>query len=127
MLDAADEAHPVAVLPAVSALSPDRIGVLSAFFQSEEFTSWVKALAAEEQAMLSRGVAIPGRKLVETVVRGNRRWISEEAVTQALGDEFGGELLITKVKSPHTGREAAHRARDEETGAGCGSRKARHP
>ena len=100
LLDAADEAHPVAVLPAVSALSPDRIGVLSAFFQSEEFTSWVKALAAEEQAMLSRGVVIPGRKLVETVVRGNRRWISEEAVTQALGDEFGGELLITKVKSP---------------------------
>ena len=28
------------------------------------------------------------------------RWISEEAVTQALGEEFGGELLITKVKSP---------------------------
>ena len=60
----------------------------------------MKALAAEEQSLLADGVAIPGRKLVETVVRGNRRWISEEAVTQALGEEFGGELLITKVKSP---------------------------
>ena len=100
LLDAADAGHPVAVLPAVKALSPERIGMLSAFFQSEEFTSWVKALAAEEQSLLADGVAIPGRKLVETVVRGNRRWISEEAVTQALGEEFGGELLITKVKSP---------------------------
>lgn len=100
LLDAAVETGQVAALPRIDTLSPGRIGALSAFFQSEEFGNWVKSLAAEEQSMLARGVEIPGRKLVETIVQGNRRWVSEEEVTRVLGGEFGGELLATRVKSP---------------------------
>lgn len=99
LLDGPTEKQPVATLPSVNSLTPERIGLLSAFFQSDEFSSWVKALAAAELSMLSQGVIIPGRKLVETTVRGNRRWISEEAVTREFGD-LGGEILTTKVKSP---------------------------
>ena len=100
LLDAVPDKGAVASLPPVNTLTPARIGVLSAFFQSEEFTSWVKALAAEEQAMLARGVDVPGRKLIETIVRGNRRWASEEALTQELGKELGDELFNQKIKSP---------------------------
>ena len=100
LLDDATIGHPVATLPAVDALPPERIGLLSAFFTGAEFQSWVKALAAAEQSLLASGVAIPGRKLVETIVLGNRRWADDEAVTQALGEELGGELLMTKLKSP---------------------------
>ncbi len=98
-LDAPTPDHPVANLPAVSELTPKRLGLLSAFFQSEPFTAWVKALAAEEQAQLARGVEIPGRKLVETTVLGNRRWADESAVTKEFAD-LGGELLTTKLKTP---------------------------
>jgi len=99
LLDECTVEHPVATLPAVDALTPERIGLLSAFFQSEEFTAWVKALAAAEQAALANGVNIPGRKLVETTVQGNRRWADEAAVTAALAD-LGDALLVTKLKSP---------------------------
>ena len=99
LLDGPTETHPVATLPSINSLTPERIGLLSAFFQSEEFSSWVKSLAAAELSMLASGVDVPGRKLVETVVRGNRRWVSEEAVTQEFSD-LGGEILTTKVKSP---------------------------
>ena len=99
LLDGPTEKQPVATLPSVNSLTPERIGLLSAFFQSEEFGSWVKALAAAELSMLAEGVEIPGRKLVETVIRGNRRWISEEAVTREFRD-LGGEILTTRVKSP---------------------------
>lgn len=99
LLDEPTEAQPVATLPAVNELTPERIGLLSAFFQSEEFSSWVKALAAAEMSMLSQGVHVPGRKLVETVVRGNRKWADPGAVTAEFAD-LGGELLNTELKSP---------------------------
>jgi hypothetical protein len=50
--------------------------------------------------MLSRGVRIPGRKLVETTVRGNRRWVSEDAVITALKAELGEEMFSSSLKSP---------------------------
>ena len=99
LLDPVTDDAPVATLPAVKALTPERLGLLSAFFQSEPFTSWVKSLAAEEQARLAAGEIIPGRKLVETTSLGNRRWTDEEAVTREFA-ELGGELLTTKLKSP---------------------------
>ena len=99
LLDAPAEPNAVATLPAIETLPPERIGLLSAFFTGEPFTAWVKSLAAEEQALLSRGVDIPGRKLVETTVRGNRKWADNEAVTEEFAD-LGGEILETKLKSP---------------------------
>ena len=99
LLDEPTKAQPVATLPDVNSITPERLGLMSAFFQSDEFNAWVKSLAAAEFSMLSQGVEIPGRKLVETTVRGNRRWISEEAVTNEFSD-LGGEILTTKVKTP---------------------------
>lgn len=99
LLDAPAEPAVVATLPAIETLSPERIGLLSAFFTGEPFTQWVKSLAAEEQALLASGVSIPGRKLIETVVRGNRKWADNEAVTEEFAD-LGGEILETKLKSP---------------------------
>lgn len=99
LLDDCTVDHPVATLPPIPALTPERIGVLSAFFQSDEFQAWVKALAAAEQAMLASGVLIPGRKLVETTVLGNRKWADDEAVTTALA-ELGDAILVTRLKSP---------------------------
>lgn len=92
---------PLAVidLPEASILTPERIGLLSAFFNSPEFDQWRKSLAAEEQAMLARGEKVPGRKLVETVVRGNRKWASEEEVIAAL-KEYGDELFKQELKTP---------------------------
>lgn len=99
LLDPPTDAQPVATLPDINALTPERIGLMSAFFQSDAFSSWVKALAAAELSALAQGVDIPGRKLVETTVRGNRRWISEEVVTREFAD-LGSEILTTKVKTP---------------------------
>lgn len=99
--DDVDVSKPAMVtLPPVKMLSPERIGMLSAFFQSEAFTSWVKALAAEEQAALARGEVIPGRKLVETVVKGNRKWADEAAVIAEFKGLLGEELFNEKLKSP---------------------------
>ena len=101
MFDVPVEAAPSEiVLPEVSAISPERIGLLSAFFNGPEFDHWRKSLAVEEQAMLSRGVRVPGRKLVENVVKGNRRWVSEDAVITALKDELGEEMFSSSLKSP---------------------------
>lgn len=86
-------------LPEARTLTPERIGLLSAFFNSPEFDQWRKSLAAEEQAMLARGEKVPGRKLVETVVRGNRKWASEEDVISAL-KEYGDEIFKQELKSP---------------------------
>lgn len=120
MFDAPVEAAPAEiVLPKASALEPERIGLLSAFFNGPEFDAWRKSLAAEEQAMLSRGVRIPGRKLVETVVKGNRRWVSEDAVITALKDELGEEMFSSSLKSPAqierllTGKGVAKQERTE--------------
>lgn len=101
MFGAPAEAAPAEiVLPPVESISPERVGLLSAFFNGPEFDRWRKSLAAEEQAMLSRGVRIPGRKLIEKTVRGNRRWVSEDAVISALKDELGEELFSSALKSP---------------------------
>lgn len=100
LLDEPTESTPVATLPAVTQLTPARLGALTSFFTSDAFSSWVKSLAAEEQSLLARGVDVPGRKLVETKVLGNRRWVSEDAVTSEFRDDLGGEMLVTKVKSP---------------------------
>lgn len=87
-------------LPAVQSVGADRIGLLSAFFNGPEFDAWRKSLAAEEMAMLSRGVRVPGRKLVEKTVKGNRRWVSEDAVITALKDILGDELFTQDVIGP---------------------------
>ena len=87
-------------LPAVQSIGADRIGLLSAFFNGPEFDAWRKSLAAEEMAMLSRGVRVPGRKLIEKTVKGNRRWVSEDAVIAALKDILGDELFTQDVIGP---------------------------
>lgn len=99
LLDAPVCAGQVAVLPNVATIPPKQLGMLSAFFTSDEFQAWVKALAAEEQAELARGVDIPGRKLVESVSLGNRKWSSEEAVIEAFR-EYGEDIFNSKLKSP---------------------------
>lgn len=86
------------VLPPVQAIPPERIGMLSAFFNGPEFMAWCKSLAAEEQSMLARGVNIPGRKLVEKTVLGNRKWADEAAAVKAFADELGEEMFT--IKSP---------------------------
>jgi len=99
LLDAPVEAGQVATLPAVSMLTPEQLGKLSAFFNCEEFQAWVKALAAEEQGMLARGVAIPGRKLIEVTTQGNRKWKSDEDVVQAFA-EYGEDIFSHKLLTP---------------------------
>ena len=99
LLDAPVEAGQVATLPAVSMLTPEQLGKLSAFFNSEEFQAWVKALAAEEQAMLARGVAVPGRKLIEVATQGNRKWKDEEEVIKVFA-EYGEAIFSSKLLSP---------------------------
>ena len=99
LLDSPVAAGQVAVLPNVKTIPPKQLGMLSAFFNSEEFQAWVKALAAEEQSELARGVDIPGRKLVESVSLGNRKWTSEEAVIAAFR-EYGEDIFNSKLKSP---------------------------
>ena len=99
LLDAPVAAGQVATLPTVSALTPEQLGRLSAFFNSEEFQAWVKALAAEEQGMLARGVAIPGRKLIETVTQGNRKWKSDEDVIKAF-PQYGEDIFSHKLLTP---------------------------
>lgn len=86
-------------LPEVQSLAPERIGLLSAFFNSPEFDQWRKSLAAEEQAMLARGETVPGRKLVESIVRGNRKWSDEESAIVAL-KEYGDEIFKQDLKTP---------------------------
>lgn len=88
------------VLPDVRALSPAQVGRASEFFTSEAFTSWAKSLAEEELSMLQRGLDIPGRKLVEKTVLGNRKWRDENDVIQSLKGTLGEELFVSKVKSP---------------------------
>lgn len=99
LLGESDPAHPVATLPSISALTPEEIGLLSAFFTSEEFSAWVKALAAAEQAALARGVIIPGRKLAETTALSNRKWTDEAAVGKAF-KSYGEDIYNVKLKSP---------------------------
>lgn len=100
LLGPATEQNPVATLPDIHALTPAQIGAASAFFNSDEFQAWVKALAAEEQAALARGEKIPGRKLVENVSLGNRKWSDESAVLDAFRDELGEDIFNSKLKSP---------------------------
>lgn len=99
LLDPATPEAPVATLPTISTLTPEQLGMLSAFFTSEEFTSWVKALAAEEQAALARGVIIPGRKLIDATSLSNRKWSSEEDVIRAFA-EYGEDIFSQKLLSP---------------------------
>lgn len=99
LLDAPVEAGQVATLPAVSMLTPEQLGRLSAFFNSEEFQAWVKALAAEEQGMLARGVLIPGRKLIETTTQGNRKWKDDEDVIKEFA-EYGEDIFSHKLLTP---------------------------
>lgn len=88
-------------LPNVKSLTPEQLGKCSAFFTSDEFAAWVKALAAEEQACLARGETIPGRKLVESVALGNRKWADEAQVISMFRDELGEDLYNLKLKSPN--------------------------
>lgn len=88
------------VLPAAQTITPERLGLLSAFFNGPVFEAWRKSLAAEEQAMLSRGVHIPGRHLVEKITRGNRKWVDEAEVVKAFGKILGDEVFDRKLKGP---------------------------
>lgn len=87
-------------LPPIGQLPPEQLGKMAAFFTSEAFESWRKALAAEEIALLQRGVLIPGRKLVELVSRGNRRWRDEAQTAKSLSGLLGKELYETRLLSP---------------------------
>ena len=87
------------VLPEANALTPEKLGVLCSFFTSDRFSSWVKAITAEEQSLLSRGVEVPGRKLIEVETLGNRKWVDESEVIAAF-KEYGDELFVNKIKSP---------------------------
>jgi hypothetical protein len=49
--------------------------------------------------MLARGEKVPGRKLVETVVRGNRKWANEEEAVSAL-KAYGDEIFKQDLKTP---------------------------
>lgn len=86
----------VAVLPAPKELTPEEIGKLSSFFGASAFTAWVKAIQEEEKDMLARGVLIPGKKLVETEVKGDRKWADEKKVAEALSF-LGDELYVAKL------------------------------
>ena len=88
-------------LPAPDTVPAEQLGKLVAFFGAEAFSDWVKALKAEAQAQLSRNVLIPGLKLVEKTVRGNRRWSDEAGVVKALKSILGDEIFDTKLKSPN--------------------------
>ena len=87
-------------LPSPDTLTPAQLGRLSSFFTSARFAAWVKALAAAELETLQSGVAIPGRKLVETESLGNRRWTDIEDVKRALGPILGAELFKSEIRSP---------------------------
>ena len=99
LLDAPVAAGQVATLPTVSALTPEQLGRLSAFFNSEEFQAWVKALAAEEQGLLARGIDVPGRKLIEVTTQGNRKWKDDEDVIKAFA-EYGEDIFSHKLLTP---------------------------
>ena len=90
----------IATLPAVESLTAEEIARASEFFNGDAFKAWVKSLAAMELNLLQRGIRIPGRKLVETTVRGNRRWVSDDAVISALKATCGEEMFNNSVKSP---------------------------
>lgn len=94
------EGTAIATLPAVEQMTADDIAKASAFFGSDPFKAWVKSLQAMEMNLLQRGVRVPGRKLVETTVRGNRRWVSEDAVISALRETCGDEMFCNSLKSP---------------------------
>lgn len=99
LLDAPIESLPAIELPSPGELEPVQIGTLAAFFTSEAFESWKKALVATEISLLERGVEVPGRKLVEETVKGLRKWADPEAVTATLAG-YGDELFTTSLKSP---------------------------
>ena len=94
------QGNTIATLPAVEALTPAEVSKASAFFNGEPFKAWVKSLAAMELNLLQRGVNVPGRRLVEKRVLGNRRWVSEDAVISALKATCGDEMFSSSVKSP---------------------------
>lgn len=110
-------------LPEIGMLTPEQVGKMSAFFNSDEFSSWLKALTATEADMLQRGVAIPGRKLVETIVRGNRRWADEREAVEKLKALCGADIFDMRIKSPAqvekllTAHKIPKKERDELVGS----------
>ena len=100
LLDAPVGKEAIATLPNLEKMTPAEIGRASAFFTSDAFTSWVKALAATELSLLQRGIDVPGRKLVETTTKGNRRWADEAATIAALKEIAGDEIFNSSLKSP---------------------------
>lgn len=87
-------------LPSVEAMNPEQVGRLSAFFNSEEFEAWRKSLTATEVSMLLRGVDVPGRKIVEKKVLGNRKWKDESEAEKLFREKLGEEVFDTKLKTP---------------------------
>jgi hypothetical protein len=87
-------------LPCVQSLTPEQVSRAAIFFGSDEFEAWRKAVIAEEFNLLNRGVNISGRKLIETVSLGNRRWKDEAVALKELKGVIGDEALETKIKSP---------------------------
>lgn len=91
-----DRAVETMVLPPAELLDPVDVSKLARFFTGDAFCHWVKSLAATEQELLSRGVDIPGRKLVMVQRQGTRKWVNEADVTSA----FGEAVLETRLLSP---------------------------
>lgn len=101
LLDATPE-QPVETikLPATELLTPEQLGRMCNVFLSDEFSTWLKSLAAAEFSLLQRQVDVPGRKLIEQTSTGNRKWDNEVAATRALVQQFGEDVLDTRLKSP---------------------------
>lgn len=83
-------------LPDPEELPAEVIGKLMAFFTSDGFEAWLKALGQAELDALERGVAIPGRRLIEYEYKGNRKWNDPEQAERILLP-YGKEVLTLKT------------------------------
>ena len=110
-----DLSAPVITLPAPETLSPEVLGRVASFFNSDAFEAWMKAVSAVELDLLKNGTPVPGRKLIEYEYKGNRKWNDAEAAAAILkkyGDEVFAlktpaqvEKVMTSLKVPKSERE----------------------
>lgn len=90
------------ILPA-QPVSPDRIGQTLAAL--EKLDIWSKAIKKEAFRLASRGVEIPGFKLVDKQAR--RKWTNEAEVSKAARKKWKLKAFETSLKSPAQMRELA--------------------
>jgi len=98
-MDSYDDNGECPRLPAVERLKPAEVGFLSAFFGSQDFAAWLKAVQAEELRLLQEGVEIPGRRLAEERSLGNRKWRDETEAAEALAI-LGPDRYVRSLVSP---------------------------